>query len=102
MIRMDKFGVGQLVTVASLLLLIEAQKMEIESNVEKAQMTLGSTGCAENCEEVSSLGENQSRSKDGLAKNKDDDIQSLDNFQPKGRETKVSRREKERQQRRSK
>ena len=102
MIRMEKLGVGQLVTVTSLLLLIEAQKMEIGSGSEKAQMTLGSTGCAENCEEVSPLGENQSRSKDGLAKNKDDDIQSLDNFQPKGQETKVSRREKERRRRKRK
>ena len=81
---MEKFGVGQLFTVASLFLLIEAQKMEIgSSGSEKAQMTLGSTKCAENCKEVSPLGENQSRSKDNLAKTNEDDIQSLDNFSSK-------------------
>ena len=98
-IRMGKFTIGQLCTVASLLLSIRAQNIGLgrSDTTEKAQfqITRGRT-------EKVSLDESQPRSKDSLAKKKDDDILSLDNSHTKVEETDVSRKERERRRRKRK
>ena len=105
---MEKFRtIVQLCTLASLLFsIVEAQSLgngSTGTEPEKApfQIIGDDPGCRENCKRVSP-DELFLRSEDSLVKKKDDDILSLDNFNPKGREREVMRDRKERRRRKRK